>query len=134
MVIEFSTGEAIASPTRREAVITLALLAITGSTPALAHAHLVSASPAVDSTVRTAPREVSISFTEKLEEKLSSITVKDAAGRRFDKGAARFADTSGKKLLVALSELAPGRYTVDWVAASVDTHGTNGSFAFTVRP
>lgn len=134
MVIEFPSGEAIASSTRREAVVTLALLALVGASPALAHAHLVSASPAVDSTVRTAPREVSISFTEKLEEKLSSITVKNAAGRRVDNGAARFADTGGKKLLVALSELAPGRYIVDWVAASVDTHRTTGSFAFTVRP
>lgn len=122
-------------PTRREAgLIGLAILAVAaGSRSALAHAHLVSASPAVDSTLRKAPREVSVSFTEKLEEKLSLLVVRDSAGRQVDAGDTRLADASGKKIIVGLGDIGPGKYTVSWTAASVDTHRTTGSFSFTVR-
>ncbi|WP_128561476.1 copper resistance CopC family protein [Methylobacterium crusticola] len=111
----------------------LTLLAHAVPTPAFAHAHLVSASPPVDGTVRTPPQELTIAFTEKLEEALSSIVVKDAAGRRVDAGTAHLAGDA-KGLTVRLRDLPPGLYTVDWAATSVDTHRTTGRFTFTVKP
>ena len=35
---------------------------------------------------------------------------------------------------VSAPPLAPGRYTVHWRVLSVDTHVTEGTFAFTVAP
>ena len=122
-------------PTRRQANLGLmAFMAMVGARPAWAHAHLVGATPPVDGTVRTPPKLVTISFTEKLEGKLSSIVVKDATGRRVDGGDTRLADSAGKTLTVTLRDLAPGTYSVAWTAASVDTHRTTGTFGFTVKP
>lgn len=122
-------------PTRRHANLGLmALMAMVGASPAWAHAHVVTATPPVDGTVRTPPKLVTISFTEKLEGKLSGIVVTDANGRRVDAGDTRLADANGKTLTVTLRDLTPGAYSVAWTAASVDTHRTTGSFGFTVKP
>lgn len=56
---------------------------------AFAHAHLKTASPAEGATV-AAPAEITLGFTEELEVKLSSITVKDAR-----RGRQRGTDRSG---------------------------------------
>ncbi|MBS7544828.1 copper resistance protein CopC [Ancylobacter oerskovii] len=100
-----------------------------------AHAHLRSASPPVDGVVAAAPAEVTATFTEQLEAKLSSLVVKDSAGRAVSTGDVRLPPGSdGRTLAVSVSPLSPGTYTVQWGAASVDTHKTTGSFSFVVRP
>jgi methionine-rich copper-binding protein CopC len=102
---------------------------------ALAHADLASAEPASGATVKTAPAEVSITFTEEVEPKFSSIEVLDAKGKRFDDGKAHTASDNGKLLSVGLKLLAPGTYKVIWHATSADdSHKTKGSYEFTVKP
>ncbi len=101
---------------------------------AQAHAHLTAASPAVDSTVATAPSEVTIIYTEGVEPKFSSIEVRNAAGARVDTGPVHTAPDDNKRLSVALTPLPSGLYHVTWHATAVDTHKTEGSFAFTVAP
>ena len=113
-------------------LVTLALLA--GSGTAWSHAHLKTANPAPDSTVQTAPEAVTINFTEGIEPRFSSIEVQDAAGHRVDKGAAATSPGNNKRLSVGLQPLNPGAYKVVWHAMSVDTHKTNGTFQFTVKP
>ena len=114
------------------AFTTLVLLAAGGT--AWAHAHLKTATPAPDSTVQAAPEAVTIGFTEGVEPRFSSIEVQDAAGRRVDKGAAGTSPSDNKQLSVGLQPLQPGTYTVTWHATAVDTHKTDGTFQFTVRP
>lgn len=100
-----------------------------------AHAHLESAQPPVDSTVGQAPQRVQIHFTEKLEPKLASLSVKNAAGQRVDDGKPQVAATDARQLSVALTPaLPPGTYAVDWAITSVDTHRTTGQYKFTVKP
>ena len=65
---------------------TSALLAVMLGTAAEAHAFLDHAEPRVGSTVPTAPRELSLSFTQKLEPAFSSVEVSDANGARVDLG------------------------------------------------
>jgi len=117
-------------------VFTIAFLALmtVALTPAgaLAHAHLRSAIPAAGSTVSPAPKEVVLSFTEKLEPKFSSIEVRDAKGAAMQDGAASGDAADATKLRVALKPLPPGTYKVIWRVLSVDTHRTNGSFTFRV--
>ena len=110
----------------------LAMLAQIGA--AAAHAHLKTASPAPDSTVQAAPQAVSIDFTEAVEAQFSSIKVEDAAGHRVDKGAALTAASDDKRLSIGLNPLTPGVYKVIWHATAVDTHKTDGTFQFTVKP
>lgn len=107
----------------------LALLLALGAARAYAHAFLDHASPLVGSTVRTAPREVILWFTENLEPAFSRVTVQNAAGARVDRGNSH---ASGNQLRVSLGALSPGTYRVVWRVVSVDTHATEGDFTFRV--
>jgi methionine-rich copper-binding protein CopC len=99
----------------------------------LAHAHalLDHASPLVGSTVRSAPRTISLWFTQKLESAFSTIEVRDTRGTRVDAGKARVGG-DGTMLQTALKALPPGTYQVHWRVLSVDTHTTEGNFSFSV--
>jgi len=92
-----------------------------------AHAFLDHAEPRVGSTVRAAPREVSLSFTQNLEPRFSTVTVTDASGQRVDGGRPV---VSGSTMRVPLRGIRP--YRVSWRVLSVDTHTTEGAFTFRV--
>ena len=96
---------------------------------AQAHAFLDHANPLVGSTVASAPREVSLTFTQNLEATFSSVQVTDSNGARVDQGKAQ---VSGNTMRVGVKSLSPGTYRVRWHALSVDTHKTEGSFTFSV--
>jgi copper resistance protein C len=108
--------------------IALALPAV----PAQAHAFLDHSSPAVGSTVATAPATVTIWYTEDLEPAFSSMTVTNAAGQRVDLGNPHVPPGHPDELQVGLKPLPPGTYHVSWHVVSVDTHRTQGTFGFTV--
>ncbi len=113
----------------------VAVLSLAGTGSALAHADLASADPAAGATVKTAPTEVSITFTEEVEPKFSTIQVLDAGGKRVDDGKAHTAPDNEKLLSVGLKPLAPGTYKVIWHAMSADdSHKTKGNYVFTVKP
>jgi copper resistance protein C len=104
----------------------LALLPF-GMADACAHAFLDHAEPRVGSTVQTAPRDLSLSFTQELEPAFSSAEVRDSNGTRMDQGKAK---VSGSVMHLGLKPLSPGTYRVQWHALSVDTHTTEGTFSF----
>jgi hypothetical protein len=108
-------------------IIPLLLLLATGG--ASAHAMLDHAEPRVGNKVATAPREVTLWFTQKLEPAFSTITVTDAAGQRVDTGKTR---VSGNQMSVSLRSGGSGTYHVTWRVLSVDTHTTDGNFTFQV--
>ena len=113
--------------------IVIAFVLLVAPVAAGAHAMLDHASPAVGSAVAAAPKEVVLSFTEKLEPKFSSIEVRDAQGAAVQAGKAALGG-SPTELRIALKPLPPGTYKVIWRVLSVDTHRTNGSFTFRVGP
>ena len=108
-------------------IIPLLLLLATGG--ASAHAMLDHAEPRVGNKVATAPREVTLWFTQKLEPAFSTITVTDAAGQRVDTGKTR---VNGNQMSVSLRSGGSGTYHVTWRVLSVDTHTTDGNFTFEV--
>ena len=97
-------------------------------------AHLRTAVPAVGGAVQASPPEVAITFTEGVEPRFSTIEVQDAAGQRVDRNDAHTAPADNKVFSVGVPQLAPGIYTVVWHATAVDTHKTEGTFQFTVKP
>jgi methionine-rich copper-binding protein CopC len=114
---------------RNSVAVTLVALLPFGPTVAMAHAFLDHAEPRVGSTVQSAPRELSLSFTQALEPAFSTVEVRDASGVRVDQGKARI---SADVMRIGLKPLPPGTYKVQWRALSVDTHTTEGSFSFQV--
>jgi methionine-rich copper-binding protein CopC len=110
------------------------LLSMTTAAPASAHALLLKAVPGVGSTVHAPPAAVTLRFSEGVEPTFSTIVVGDGGGVHYEAAAPQTAPGDPKTLSVTLKPLAPGTYTVEWHATSVDTHKTEGKFTFTVAP
>jgi len=124
------------TPAKRGLLFVIALIA-SGLAPcaAFAHAHLVKASPAVGSQVSASPKEIRISFSEAIEPRFSGIEVKTSSGSAVETGAAGVDPGDKATLVVPLkAALAAGSYKVTWHVVSVDTHKTQGSFSFEVKP
>ena len=120
----------------RLAILCLASLAI-ASLPgqALAHAHLRSSTPADKATVSPGPQILRLEFTESVEPKLSTVAVTMDDG--MDMGPATLTtDPKNPKILIATlpDKLDPGTYNVVWHVVATDTHKTDGSYTFSVKP
>ena len=105
------------------------LIALFAANAAQAHAALDHANPSAGGTVATAPHEVTLSFTDKLEPAFSTIEVTGPGGARVDEGKAQ---VNGNTMRIGLKAGGPGTYRVHWRALSVDTHSSQGSFTFQV--
>jgi copper resistance protein C len=108
---------------------TTALLTLAAATAVYAHAFLDHAEPRVGSTVPSAPKEVVLVFSQKVEAAFSSVEVSDANGVRVDQGKPQISATT---MRVSVKPLPPGTYRVRWQVLSVDTHTTEGNFTFQV--
>ncbi len=116
---------------RRALVLAAAALAL-GPRLAFAHAFLDHASPAVGSSVPTAPKSITLWFTQDLEPAFSQVRVTNRAGQRVDAGNAEVPQGKPDELQIGLKPLPAGTYTVHWRVVSVDTHTTEGTFTFEV--
>jgi hypothetical protein len=109
-----------------------AIMSLSVAPAALAHPHVVRATPAAGGTVTAAPSEVTIRFNEKLEPAFSSVVVRDAEGKQVDKGDGALDKKDHQLMRASLQSLTPGVYKVEWRAVGTDTHKVNGDFTFTV--
>ena len=104
------------------------------ATTAFAHAQLEKATPADGGTV-AGPSEIRLAFSEGVEPRFSGVTLTAPGGANVPLGAARTEPNNQAVLIVPITKpLAAGAYTVHWHAVSVDTHHTQGTFQFTVKP
>jgi copper resistance protein C len=87
------------------------LLLIQGS---WAHAFVDHAEPAVGSQIHSAPTQVKIWFTEKLEHALSQIQVFDISGQEIDKRDVKIDQSNAVLLTASLPALKLGKYKVVW--------------------
>jgi len=111
--------------------VLLAVL-LAGSVGASAHAYLDHASPRVGAVVNSAPSEVRLFFTQALEPRFTAAQVRSSTGAVIATGGVDPANTT--QIVIPVGGLAPGRYKVNWKVLSVDTHRTEGSFNFEVKP
>ena len=116
----------------RLAACLLALAALQ-SPPALAHAIVKQSVPANGAVLAAAPREVTITFNEKLEKMFSSATLHDAAGATVSTAKAALDTSNPAVLRLPVPALKPGQYVVKWTAVGHDGHRLGGKISFTVR-
>jgi methionine-rich copper-binding protein CopC len=103
------------------------------ATSAFAHAQLEKAAPAVGGTV-SPPSEIRLEFSEGVELKFTKVSLTGPGGA-VPLGAAKTEPSNQAVLIVPISKPLPaGAYKVHWQAVSVDTHHTQGTFEFTVKP
>jgi copper resistance protein C len=109
------------------------LAVICAATAAFAHAQLEKAAPPVGGTIASAS-EIRLTFSEGVEPKFSKVTLTGPDGA-VPLGAAKTDPSNQAVLIVPIAKpLSAGAYKVHWQAVSVDTHHTQGTFEFTVKP
>lgn len=109
-------------------------LVLAGASPASAHAALTGSDPQDGAVVASAPKEVTLTFSESIAMGDDSIRVLDPSGKRADTGAPRDLNSGGTvrygvKLHAGLPD---GTYTVAWQAVSADSHPVSGAFTFSI--
>ncbi|WP_405471849.1 copper resistance protein CopC [Streptomyces canus] len=111
----------------------LVLLLFGGAGAASAHAALRATDPEDGSVLKSAPRDITLTFTESVGLLDDSFRVLDPDGKRLkvtDAGhGAGGSDTASVSLP---AELAQGTYTVAWRVVSADSHPVSGAFTFSV--
>ncbi|MER6733559.1 copper resistance CopC/CopD family protein [Streptomyces puniciscabiei] len=111
----------------------LFLLLLSAAAPASAHAALRSTDPADGTLLRTAPRHVTLTFTESVGLLTDSFRVYDPANHRLRTGPAEHAPGRSDTARVSLpAKLADGTYTVAWRVVSADSHPVSGALTFSV--
>ncbi|GAA2064310.1 copper resistance protein CopC [Streptomyces albiaxialis] len=113
----------------------LCALGVVGTaTPASAHAALTGSDPAEGAVVDSAPRQVTLTFSEGVAMSDGSIRVLDPDGKRADKGTVKDVGKGGsvRRAAALKSGLAEGTYTVAWQAVSADSHPVAGAFTFSI--
>ncbi|MGQ6546281.1 CopC domain-containing protein YobA [Serratia sp. IR-2025] len=104
------------------------------SQQALAHAHLKVQTPAADATVSSAPKVLTLNFSEGIEPNFSGVKVTGPDNAVVKTGKLDLDPSNNTQINVPIeSELAAGKYQVSWHVVSVDGHKTKGQYSFTVN-
>lgn len=119
-------------PQRALSFITAAAIFFSLQASAWAHAHPTAMSPSADATVAS-PSVVSISFSEPLEPRFSSVDVLGDGGKKINTSTSTPKPGDPKTLTLTLPALHSGTYTVHWVSVAADGHRMEGRYKFTVR-
>lgn len=95
-----------------------------------AHAYIYQSEPLANAELERPPARIKLVFTEKINVKVSQITVENTADGSEVKG--KLSHDGDLTLLYDLPALDDGVYKVVWQVLSLDTHVTDGSFKFAV--
>ncbi|MFJ8635136.1 copper resistance CopC/CopD family protein [Streptomyces sp. NPDC093568] len=111
----------------------LVLFLLGGTGPASAHAALRATDPEDGSVLKSAPRAITLTFTESVGLLEDSFRVLDPDGRRLRTGEPEHAaEGAGTARVTLPAKLAEGTYTVAWRVVSADSHPVSGAFTFSV--
>ncbi|MGV9449634.1 copper resistance CopC/CopD family protein [Streptomyces sp. NPDC003635] len=110
----------------------LVLLVLGGAGTASAHAALRGTDPDDGAVLRTAPRHLTLTFTESVGLLDDSVRVLGPDGRRLELDDADHADSAATARVSMPSRMAEGTYTVAWRVVSADSHPVSGAFTFSV--
>lgn len=118
---------------RKLAAVSIVFAALFVTLPlALGHARPKVMDPAPDTTV-AAPSKITVTFSEAIEGKFSSLSVTDEQGKKIGKEASQPLSGDPKTLTLALPAQPSGGYLVHWVSVAADGHRMEGTYKFTVK-
>lgn len=104
-----------------------------GAGPASAHAAVRSTDPADGSVLKSAPRQVTLTFTESVSLLDDSFRVYDPSNHRVSTGAAQHVPGRSDAARITLPRgLGKGTFTVAWRVVSADSHPVSGAFTFSI--
>ena len=105
------------------------------STAAQAHSQLVTANPAPNAVVRTAPVQLQLTFNEPVMPRFVTLAVTGPDGAALHVATITVDPKNRAQVSAPVHGGGkPGVYRVNWTAAGSDMHRMSGSYSFTVRP
>ena len=114
------------------------LFVVVGTVSAhVAHAKVLSATPAIGSTIAQAPTKVTVFTAENInpDPKLSNLFVYSPAGDLISQGDAKVSLSDPKQMSISIKPGGNGVYIVQWITVSaLDGDPDEGAFVFTVKP
>lgn len=114
------------------ALLIVPLMLLAGAGSASGHAALKGTDPVDGSVLKTAPKAVTLTFSESVGLLDDSIRVFDPGNRRVHTGKQEHADGRSDTASVTLPALARGTYIVAWRVVSADSHPVSGALTFSV--
>ncbi|MEH7444191.1 copper resistance protein CopC [Bacillus sp. JJ1122] len=96
-----------------------------------AHASLKMAEPAPDSELKTPPKEIVLSFDERLENELYSIKVFNENGEKVGNGKTKMSKNQ-KSMHQSLPDLPDGNYVISYSVISADGHPVKSSYVVSI--
>lgn len=100
---------------------------------AAAHAKLTGSDPKAGATLEVAPKEIALTFNEKIEQSFSTMSVIDSDGKAVSDEKAKVDVANPAMLRLPLPRLHAGAYTVKWAVAGHDGHRRTGDLTFSVK-
>ena len=101
------------------------------TTPALAHAQLVKASPADGASLTSAPSKVVLTFSENIQQRFARVSVTKADGTTVSSGEP---SVDGAVVTQRLANsLTSGRYATRFRVVSADGHPVSDTLAFSLQ-
>ncbi|WP_107100465.1 copper resistance CopC/CopD family protein, partial [Streptomyces hirsutus] len=111
----------------------LILLLLGSAGPASAHAALRGADPGEGSVVKSAPRHITLTFTESVALLDDSFRIYSPDNHRVPLDEPEHADGRSDTARIGLPDgLDDGTYTVAWRVVSADSHPASGAFTFSI--
>ena len=104
-----------------------ATLIVTASS-AFAHVKLESATPAINASVASQPKNITLNFGEKVM--LMNVKLLDAQRKDIP---LNYKITHDMKKSFDAPKLKKGKYTVVWTTMGADGHNMNGEYNFTIK-
>ena len=96
-----------------------------------AHSKLESSIPPANSTAKEAVEQLSLTFNEKIDPTLSTVTITNDKGEKVDSAEVK---VEGEALVAKLSQpLVTGSYSVEWKIVGKDGHPVKGTYSFQVE-
>ncbi|MFG2027014.1 copper resistance CopC/CopD family protein [Streptomyces sp. NPDC048825] len=108
------------------------LLLLGGAGTASAHSSVRDSDPREGTVLKTAPKQVTMTFTESVGISDDSIRVLSPDNRRMNAGAAEHAGGSDTVRVRLQDDLPQGTFTVAWRVVSADSHPISGAFTFSI--
>src|SRR5256886_13728970 len=118
------------------ALLSMGLLFVVAGTVS-AHAKVLSATPAIGSTIAKAPTTVTVVCAENINPnpKLSNLFVYAPSGDLISQGDAKVSLSNPKEMSIDIKASGNGVYVVRWITVSADDGDPDqGAFVFTVEP
>ena len=123
----------ILSTSNRAARALAVLLGVLALTPGIARAHaiVIAAQPAMNSTVAAGKLEIRLDFNSRIDQRRSRLSLQRPDGSEV--AVALAPDTSSGVLAGRARVAGEGRWKLRWQVLSLDGHITRGEVSFSVR-